>query len=140
MKTLDEVIEKIEKMWVCPSSDEDAEYCDLMEVKEDALHYLKEYQRYQNTPSRIGHMAMVDLEDNPPLTYDELLQMGRKPVWIEWLGPRKRMSRWWIIDHDANECPGKDILLSICTSGTRREFLMRDEEGKTWQAYRKERG
>ena len=44
IKTLDEVIEKIEEFWVCPCVDEANEYCDLMEVREDALHYLKEYQ------------------------------------------------------------------------------------------------
>ena len=42
MKTLDEVIRNIEDMWVCPSSDE-AEYCELLEVRDEALHYLKEY-------------------------------------------------------------------------------------------------
>ena len=44
MKSLDEVIKKIEKQWVCPSSDYADEYCELYDVRDDALHYLKEYR------------------------------------------------------------------------------------------------
>ena len=40
MKTLDEVITTLEKFWVCPSSDEADEYCELLSIQGDALHYL----------------------------------------------------------------------------------------------------
>lgn len=79
MKTLDETIDNIEtcqKYSTCIS----CPYCGFNECKSkwgrDALHYLKEYQRYQNTPSRNGHMALVnyfeELQKNEPLTLDEL--------------------------------------------------------------------
>ena len=48
--TLDELIETVESAWVCPSSDEGSEYCDLMTAREDALHYLKEYKAELEKP------------------------------------------------------------------------------------------
>lgn len=47
---LDEVIDTIESAWVCPSSDEGSEYCELMEVRDDILKYLKEYREMKNRP------------------------------------------------------------------------------------------
>lgn len=68
MKTLDEVI------FEAPYSPTPWEA--------DALHYLKEYQRYQNTPSRNGHMALVDYFDeqqkNEPLDWVQLKEMDHQ--------------------------------------------------------------
>ena len=46
----------------------------------DALNYLKEYQRLQIAFLK----ALADLEDNPPLDWNDLKQMEGKPVWMEW--------------------------------------------------------
>lgn len=134
MKTLDEVIEKIEKMWVCPSSDEAAEYCDFMEVKEDALHYLKEYRTTQTAYIK----AMADIEDNPPLTWDELRQMVGKPVWVEILSDEIDLSSRWMMV--ARETKAHSLPLAYTDDMGHWIYGHEDDLGKTWQAYRKERG
>ena len=123
MKTLDEVIKKFE---LCNSYSYDMcnSSCPYFDDKcacdPDALHYLKEYQRYQNTPSRMVHMAMCD--ENNPLTWDELKQMKGKPVWVEESADNGLWWTYWVIWQDEN------AVLPEKTYGT------------TWQAYRKERG
>ena len=76
MKTLDEVIEGIRDQIGLGDP-----------VLIDALHYLKEYKRYQNTPSRNGHIALVDYfeesQKNEPLIWDELKQMRGECVYVE---------------------------------------------------------
>ena len=120
MKTLDEVIEWMENIDGCSYISEG--------MRKNALHYLKEYQRYQDTPSRIGHMAMVDLEQNLPLIWDELKQMEGKPVWIE-----NQFYRKWLIAYKVN---GDDIIFD--GNGFYTQAFTVDY-GKTWNAYRKER-
>ena len=138
MKMLDEVVKAMEYCknhdWCgeeCPYRDEDICY------EEDALHYLEEYQRYQNTPSRNGHMALVDYfeesQKNPPLTWDELRTMEGKPVWIESESISVGVSPYW-----------KDWY--IVKSFTDDEFMYcndgyewnKEMQGRIWQAYRKE--
>ena len=78
MQTLDEVIAKLEDEGLFA----------------DALHYLKEYRdtrqqlldgmkRLENKELMYIH-AMANLEDNPPLTFEEVREMLDKPVWMEW--------------------------------------------------------
>ena len=150
MKTLDEVIKAYEicmsdeskntNCMGCPYADEKGEPLCLGEDKEDALHHLKEYKRYQNTPSRHRHMALVDyfdeLQKNEPLTWDELKQMEGKPVWVEYNLHlcEEEHRRMWIIVQKIMSWRRTDELIYF--SG----FVFSKEElGKSWQAYRKER-
>lgn len=121
MKTLDEVV------FEAPYSPTPWE--------SDALFYLQEYQRYQNTPSCNGHMALVDYfeesQKNDPLTWDELTQMEGKPVWVELL--KGKWKGWDVIggfDED-------DFGVAMVT--VRGDDYYKADLGKTWQAYKKER-
>ncbi len=139
MKTLDEVVKAMEYCknhdWCCkecPYRDEDICY------EEDALHYLKEYQRYQNTPSRNGHMALVDYfeesQKNPPLTWDELKSMEGKPIWIDSesisVGVSPYWKDWYIIKSFSND------EFMYCNDGFE---WAKEMQGRMWQAYRKGR-
>ena len=106
------------------------------ERESDALHHLKEYQRYQNTPSRIGHMAMVDLEDNPALTWDELREMENKPIFIihdSYVYDYYPKKAWFIlfevVDSEEKEALRCNNLF----------WFSRKDQGLHWQAYRKGR-
>ena len=157
MKTLDEVIKALETDPV-PMA-----YTARLSVHEDimidALHYLQTYradkleweqtrqaneERYQEAVRNceraenkfIARLKELDIGTlNEPLTWDELRQMEGKPVWIEHLCG---VLRWGVIDdlfYDQKESKTKTIF------GTRHGFLEwdKDDLGKTWQAYRKER-
>lgn len=126
MKTLDEVIEKIEEFWVCPSSDEADEYCDLMEVREDALQYLKEYRGLL----KMWNDKLDKEQENQPLTWDELRTMEGKPVWVEAL----LYKQWAVIAYIGEEYirfEGANLYAPEC------RIYMGEDNG--WQAYRKER-
>lgn len=118
MKTLDEVIKKIEAAWVCPSSDEADEYCELYAVRDDSLYYLKEYQE------------MLNNVENYPLSWEELHLLENKPVWVE----HKFYKQWAIItgfgvDDNIVRFEGKQLYAP--------EF--KEDMGERWNAYRKER-
>ena len=162
MKTLDEVIKGFEccqeiNCAECPYANwdnTDVARCNDTNKEDDALHYLKafrdakdaldtERERYaeavkncevaenkykrlcEETPQKVREASQ-----NSPLTWSELQQMEGKPVWME----------------DSND-KGEWVLLS----GTEDEYLYfvyrdcveykiyRDEQGKRWRAYRKER-
>ena len=148
MMTLDDVISKIELAWVCPSSDEGSEYCDLMEVRDDALHYLKEYKNTdENYKKAIAHVTeVIDHYEkmvadylsvnNPALTWDELRTMEGKPVWIEADNGQEQFKHWFIIDEFTfSDIPGLQIMW--CLNNSFR--FWEADIGKTWQAYRKEK-
>ena len=140
MKTLDEVIKAYEccqnvECDECPYkilfNDESHVPCDQFSKDEDALHYLKEYRSKHDEMLKMEEaLGYCEMADNRPLTWSELKQMEGKPVWVE----------------DSND-RGEWVLLS----GTEDEYLYfvyrdcveykiyRDEQGKRWQAYRKER-
>lgn len=139
MKTLDEVITAYEicvdnskDCGSCPYDTTENNGCQAAEKNKDALHYLKEYQRYQNTPSRMVHMAMCD--ENNPLTWDELKQMVEKPVWIEAeslsVGVCPYWKDWYIIKSFSND------EFMHCNDGFE---WAKETQGRLWQAYRKER-
>ena len=101
----------------------------------DALHYLKEFQGLL----KMWNDKLDKEQENPPLTWDELKQMERKPVWMEYnlhLSDKdaRSRSRMWIIVQKIMPWRQDDEL--IYYSG----FVFGKKEiGKTWQAYRKER-
>ena len=142
MKTLDELIKALEMctadkcvcLYGCPYShladgDDGCEYHAIPAMQRDALYYLKEFQRYQNTPSRLGHMALVDYFEEPqknePLTWDELKGMIGKPVWVE---PCKE----WMLITEVEAVPHVWLL---GLDGLDYDMPLH----KDWQAYRKER-
>lgn len=131
MKTLDEVIESIIKQSGLEirnvrKPDRDRFWVDR-ETYNDALHYLKEHKTMQ-----IAYIKGIsDIEDNPPLTWDELTQMEGKPVWVEHVYYKK-----WLIVKDVYE---ETIVLD--GNGFYTQYFSDDNEKETrWQAYRKERG
>jgi hypothetical protein len=83
------------------------------ELSKDEYYYLKKYK---------------DSIDNSPLTWDELKQMEKKPVWIEQTITKKQYTGWAIIQE-------------VYENGmitTARAFY-KNEYGKTWICYRKEK-
>lgn len=111
---------------------------------DDALYYLREYQQYQNTPSRNGHMALVDyfeeLQKNEPLTWEELKQMVGKPIWIEYdnrgIEILSEPKQWVIISLIDNT----SVMPEISLVGKWKTFWMQKEfMGKHWNAYKKEK-
>lgn len=148
MKTLDEVIKAME--WctdldqsgcgACPYADNEHIEC----YKDDALHYLKEYQELT--------AKLVEL--NEPLTWQELQQMEGKPVWVEMvgfsLGGNAMSWKFWAIVslcddeifrivHDQFEnmkvADEEQGVWNACAIWD----MPKEDLGKTWQAYRKER-
>ena len=117
MKTLDEVIAELEDEGLFA----------------DALYYLKHLQEYYNM-SREHH------EPNPALTWEQLKQMEGKPVWVEeqYALSKDWHGAWHIVDmlHDGEfwDEEEKELLT------TDEDRFRKDGLGKTWQAYRKERG
>ena len=137
MKTLNEVIKAFE---CCEHGEPDSKCEDCpyngigactLEREANGLNYLKEYQRYQNKPSRNGHMALVDYfeesQKNEPLTWDELKLMEGKPVWVVVDGKE----RWHIIKEVTNEHLILESWLPI------HKCWMNHPNG--WQAYRLEK-
>ena len=139
MKSLDEVIKALEIcsshlrcMDGCPYYRNE---CPLYEMEKDALHYLKAFREMEDELNDIRREYIEQMK-NQPLTWDELRQMEGKPVWIEHLCG---VLRWGVIDdlfYDRKEEKTK------IRFGTRHGFLEwdKDDQGKAWQAYRKERG
>ena len=135
MKTLDEVIaimDGIDQTCTCCAYQHD---CDEVEcVEKTALHYLKAYRRYQNTPSRNGHMALVDYfeesQKNEPLTWDELRTMEGKPVWVEAL----LYKQWAVVAYVGDEHIRFE---GVNLYAPESRCYMGKDDG--WQAYRKEK-
>ena len=138
MKTLDQVITSLD---VCINSkgcknchyavydeDEFEEYTECKKQKVDALHYLKHLQEYYEMSETHDYSRLEPY--NPPLTWDELRQMKGKPVWVE--EPKFFGKRWDIISGINDEAVFGTSIGSMV-------FYTKDEQGKTWQAYRKER-
>ena len=143
MKTLNEVIVALEvctsgycshpKHGDCPYLDERND-CDTRQRKLDALHYLREYKKYNDTICALpDYYEWVHSTDNPPLTWDELRTMEGKPVWIEYgTDEDTALKRWCLVQIVL------DQYISLATTAIffRAE---KSKQGKTWQAYRKER-
>ena len=145
MKTLDEVIEEVERCWnnitdgcgKCP----EFRKCFFCVSKNptndplaDALHYLKEYRNCGQCSYADSYLRCTQEYRNDPLTWEDLCLMVGKPVWIEYDDHGKGRKRthfkeWDVIDFLSD---GDMCMLSNWT-------FEKDELGKTWQAYRKER-
>ena len=138
MKTLDEVISILTYCTnggSCTKCQNDNPDCD---IQKDALHWLKTYQDHIELDK-----AWYE-RDTKPLTWDELLEMVNKPVWIEEYYPvmedetgatedEGQYERHWAIVREAN---GKKIWII----GPNINYgLGRMSYGVTWQAYREER-
>ena len=133
MKTLDEVINILEKFWICPSSDEANEYCELWSVKDDAIQYLKAYKDDRNDLSAL-RAFWAEQQANDPLTWDELKQMEGKPVWVEYDG---YTPDWEVIENvGATRSSISDFTGDFIE--THMSILHKEDMGKTWKAYRKE--
>ena len=150
MKTLDEVITALDVCTNgkgcenCPYAvyDEDGfeEYTECEKLKTDALRYLLEYRQdcedlVEAAKSLTKKEHEFAIEDkNEPLTWDELKQMEGKPVWVEenW---HKYEAKYWSIHHGISDGYDGDEILYLQPFTT----LSKNNMGKTWQAYRKER-
>ena len=98
---------------------------------DDAVYYLKQYimsRKHFEYLEEEYYKAIVEMEKNPPLTWDEICQMAGKPIWVENDG-------WEIVDG----CTSIDFT-SISGAIFRR---YNDESygnyGTDWNAYRKEK-
>ena len=162
MKTLEETIDGMTALLLS------GECIDLSDVVTSARHYLKEYQaekgslanaralteeayekhtrwienckkaydKYKSLELGLIH-AHADLLDNPALTWDELKGMEGKPVWVETFN--RKDGRWVIFLRTRKWCvdPCEVAIFSNMSRGG--STFYRDNYGKTWQAYRKER-
>lgn len=130
MKTIDEVIEELQYWDTCHEYPE-CFYDD--EVTKDALNYLKEYKRVQNKIEKIalGNIEdTLDKLDNKPLIWDELKTMEGKPVWVEYDG---YAPDWEVIEYVGNTKWKWGEVIE-----THLSILHKENQGKEWQAYRKE--
>ena len=153
MKTLDEVI----KAWSicfsdnsrsdctgCPYADEDGDAACFNHDREDALHYLKEYKANRDDPDGDHQQLekcralLQDFYRNDPLSWDELKQMEGKPVWVEILSDEIDLSSRWMMV--ARETKAHSLPLAYTDDMGHWIYGHEDDLGKTWQAYRKERG
>ena len=73
-------------------------------------------------------------DNNVALSWDELRQMEGKPVWIEEYG-REYATPHWEIHSGIEEGYDGDEILYLEPF----ETFTKNDMGKTWQAYRKER-
>ena len=130
MKTLDEVIERLEH-----PSRAVFERDGMLIIQEDdlanALHYLMEYRTTQTAYIK----AMADIEENPPLTWDELRQMVGKPVWVEVYDPIDEKSGWHTTFWSLIEFINDEY---ICLRDNDGEQQCYQKKSTEWQAYRKE--
>lgn len=142
MKTLDEVIEAYEycinnnyrDCRGCPYGCQDGESgCTNAEEKTDALHYLKEYREKHDDILRMEEaLGYCEIMDNPALSWDELKEMGGKPVWVVEEG--YQTWEYWSLVYWM-----KDDELTLLNENGRTTYS-KNEQGTVWQAYRKERG
>lgn len=138
MKTLDEVIKALK---VCTSDHGGCDGCPYdpdctPDYKwDDAIQYLKEYRDYRNADKTvIGNGSVSEAKNNPPLTWDELREMQGKPVWVEVDG--KWWGRFWAFVEAEN-----DSYINFYQKGQEYpEDLWKCNMGKSWNAFRKERG
>ena len=142
MKTLDEVIKAHE---FCVNSAITGAVCEECpafakpdcEIREDALHYLKELKEERERKNQMIADVYKALEAekkriteaviyNPPLTWEQLKKMEGKPIWVE---PVKE----WMLITEVDEKDCGIWLLSL--DGLDYDLMLHGN----WQAYRKER-
>ena len=141
-KTLDEVIEMIENTSVNDSLTENdlddilyylCECRALNKILADNHKIVSDAKQKEKDAEDMRMMyihALAQMEDNPPLTWDELSQLKRKPVWME--EPELFGKDWVIITGNS-----KYTIFGIFPGGM--GFWSIEDMGDKWQAYRKER-
>lgn len=160
MKTLNEVISGFECCYINTDceNDCDGERCPYMDgeksceirLREDIADYLKEYQRTKQKlldgmkvlefKAEMFTNAMKDIENNPPLTWDELKLMKGKPVWLEYdnngIETLSYPRQWVIISliDNTTVMPEISFVSKWKTFWMQKEFM-----GKHWNAYKKEK-
>lgn len=98
-------------------------------IKEDAVLYLKEYKDYLD----------FQKEENEPLTWQELIKMEFKPVWVKVDG---YVGHWSVVRMITPHLFGTYYAwLKSPDDPMKAPIAELNEEnyGKTWKAYRKER-
>ena len=121
MKTLDEVIYTMRFQ----RTDSD--------TISDAVSYLRDYKDLlivvHKLKNDFDELTRHYIDENPPLTWDELKEMEGKPVWVE----HKLFKGWRLVGWQANE-----HLMNLVGSYSEQVPLFEDDCGVLWQAYRKE--
>ena len=160
MKTLDEAISGFEYCYINTDCGNgcDGEHCPYMDggknceirLREDTIDYLKEYKHTKQKllddmkilefKAGIFTRAMKDIENNPPLTWDELKLMEGKPVWLEYdnngIETLSYPKQWVIISLIDNTT----VMPEISFVSKWKAFWMQKEfMGKHWNAYKKEK-
>ena len=138
MKTLDEVIKAFEicdetVTANCPDCpyDIDCENVPGEDLRTDALHYLREYKKYNDTMCALpDYYEWVHSTDNPPLTWQELQRMECKPVYVVY--HTMRTKGWALVEY------ADDERIDFTTPSAMRLTVFERQMGKTWQAYRRE--
>ena len=144
MKSLDEVIKDLQEQI---DDDMNCEYSinwiiDKHDV-EDAIHYMKELKEARDIIATAREEAKIQIEDfksdimnkiadNPPLTWDELMSMPGKAIWITFSN-----GKGWFVIHQCfePEVVGEEAVM-YCND---MFYFPKKYQGTKWQAYRKER-
>ena len=128
MKTLTEVINKLECYPISPSTLPISVSIVTVEDLHEALFYLKEYRDRQEN---LDQFETYQFTQNLPLTWDELKQMKGKAIWAEY----EEYKAWHIIESfNYNPYYGGDRILF-----TDNAMFLKKDMGEKWKAYRKER-
>ena len=135
MRTLDEVIKAFEYTY---KNDPIAWTYGV-----DALHYLKEYQEQRDQIDALpDYYNLVNFwtesQANPELTWDELKNMGGKPIWIEYADDGEQTGWALIVKNPERPLFGKPKLFTFVRDEG-KFYLTISGYGKRWKAYRKER-
>ena len=144
MKKLNEVIKALEcccEIGLCKTECPYHDDCADGREKKDAIYYLKEYQRYQNTPSCIGKMIALDLENNEALKWDELKQMIDCPIWLEEreMCDDPFVGNWRLVNCIEMFRNEKDTERIMVTGPELESYaIYRIDMGEYWRAYRNE--
>ena len=145
MKSLDEVIDIFEKACDLDRRCEDCSGClahdegcpnDGANAVPDALHYLKDMKNLEEDYDILYNKYWREFNQqqvNPQLTWDELLQMEGKPVWVEFLNDEGEWNGEWCLVESSNNLMCEILRCKMSWWGLRKITL-----GKTWQAYRKD--
>ena len=167
MKTLNELIEDLKEITANPTEGdyENEGYY----LAKDTLHYLMEYQEHMKWHAYEEHCLdnekktvqekkaefdevltdyvalnqyWAEQQKNPMLTWDELKNMKAKPVWFtDKSSPYITVTSWMLIHYFYVTSTGVEGIFAHDFTGGTAEIINKDYgEGKTWQAYRKERG
>lgn len=77
----------------------------------------------------------AELQENPPLSWNELKDMEGKPVWVEYMDDEQQTGWALIVKNPERPTFGKPTLFTFVRDGG-RFYLTISGYGKTWQAYR----